>query len=92
MNRFQKNIILITLILLLLPLIAMQFTIEINWSLMDFILMGVILIATGFSIDIIIRKINPKYKIAIVIAVLILFFLLWAELAVGIFNSPISGT
>ncbi|UQD57153.1 hypothetical protein [Flavobacterium sp. K5-23] len=92
----KKRIVIITLItvtLLLVPLIAMQFTEEVKWTLMDFVVAGVLLFGTGFLCEIAIRKTkNVKYRIAICLAILIVLLLIWAELAVGIFGTPFSGS
>ena len=78
-NRFFR-IALITCLLLLVPLIAMQFTNEVNWGIMDFLLGGFLLFCLGISLDIIIRKFSkPTYQIGLVIILLILFLLVWAE-------------
>ncbi len=85
-------IFLITGILLMIPLIAMQFTSEVNWNVMDFIIAGVLLMSTGLIINYIQRKLIPKkYRTLIIISVVILLFLLWSELAVGIFGTPFAG-
>ncbi|MCJ7465357.1 MAG: hypothetical protein MUO53_01515 [Maribacter sp.] len=79
--------------LLLIPLIAMQFTEEVRWSLTDFVVAGVLLLGSGFLCDLALRKINKKsYQIAIVGAILVLLLLIWAELAVGIFGTPMAGS
>lgn len=92
-TKSQKNIGLLILVLLLIPLIVMQFTNEVNWTVFDFIIMGGLLSIIGFSCELMYRKItNPKIKISLIISLLILFLLIWAELAVGIFNSPIAGS
>jgi len=71
----------------------MQFTNEVNWTLFDFIVAGVLLLGTGLVFDLVIRKTkNIKYRIAISVALLIILLLVWAELAVGIFGTPISGS
>jgi hypothetical protein len=81
------------LLLLLIPLTAMQFSSEVNWSLFDFVIMGVLLLALGFSIRFIRNKKSVlKYPLLMIIAVVVLFFIIWAELAVGIFGSPIAGS
>ena len=89
----QKKIGISIAFLLLIPLIAMQYTTEVNWSVKDYILMGGLLSIIGFSCEFMYRKItNPKNKISLIISLFILFLLIWAELAVGIFNSPIAGS
>ena len=92
-NKRRISILLIVAFLLLIPLIAMQFTNEVNWTLSDFIVAGVLLLGTGLIFDLVLRKTkNTKYRIAISVAVLIILLLVWAELAVGIFGTPISGS
>jgi hypothetical protein len=85
----RKNIKLYLFIIgltLLTPLIAMQFTNEVNWNIMDFIVAGFLLLGTGLACNFVIQKVkNTKFRIAICLAILVLLFLIWAELAVGIF-------
>ena len=79
--------------ILSIPLIAMQFTSEVNWSLSDFIIMGVLLTGTGLTGELAYRKIqNPVSRILAIAAILLALFLIWAELAVGIFGSPFAGS
>jgi len=93
MNKSLKIILLTVTSLLLIPLIAMQFTDEVNWSLFDFLIAAVLLFGTGFMIDLVIRKTNNlKYRVTILVVIIITFFLIWAELAVGIFGTPFSGS
>ncbi|MGB1405241.1 MAG: hypothetical protein ACPG6F_06165 [Flavobacteriaceae bacterium] len=81
------------LLILLIPLTAMQFSSEVNWSLFDFVIMGFLLLALGFSIRFIRNKKSVlKYPLLMIIAVVVLFFIIWAELAVGIFGSPFAGS
>ncbi len=91
----NKRLIIIVLtiaILLLIPLTAMQFTDEVNWTLFDFVVAGTLLLGTGLMCELAIRKINKiKYRIAICVALLVALLLIWAELAVGIFGTPFSG-
>ncbi|WP_299820302.1 hypothetical protein [uncultured Pontibacter sp.] len=92
-NKRLKLIVLSVGLLLLIPLIAMQFTNEVNWDLADFIIMGILLLATGLTCELIIRKVkNLDYRIGIIAVVLVALFLIWAELAVGIFGSPFAGS
>jgi hypothetical protein len=76
----------ITVGILLIPLIAMQFTGEVNWNISDFVVMGTMIFVTGLLIDFL-RKRMGKYKIAGIFTVLLLFLWLWAELAVGVFTN-----
>ena len=92
-NKRLKYILLIVAVILLIPLIAMQFTDEVNWNLLDFVVAAVLLLGTGLILDLISRKIkNIQTRTAISVALVIVFLLVWAELAVGIFGSPISGS
>lgn len=90
-NRFF--IILISVVfLLLIPLIAMQFTDEVNWGPFDFVVGGVLLLSAGLIIDLVLRKIKKtNYRIAMIAAILVLLLLIWAELAVGVFGTPFGG-
>ncbi|NOR87914.1 MAG: hypothetical protein GQ527_09915 [Bacteroidales bacterium] len=92
-NKRLSIIVLISVIILLLPLIAMQFTDEVNWTLLDFVIAGILLTGTALMLEITIRKVkNTSYRIVIIIAILIALFLIWAELAVGIFEGSFSGS
>ena len=80
-------------ILLMIPLIAMQFSEEVNWEAMDFIVAGSLLLFVGLGIEIVLRKVKEKkYRIILSIAFLVILALVWTELAVGVFGSPLSGT
>ncbi|MEM9673938.1 MAG: hypothetical protein ACFB15_11990 [Cyclobacteriaceae bacterium] len=82
-----------TLALLLIPLIAMQFTDEVNWSPQDFLVMGLLLFGLGSSIELILRRIKKiEYRIILLGLALLTFLLIWAELAVGIFGTPFAGS
>jgi Kef-type K+ transport system membrane component KefB len=94
MRNKRLNIILSTVvILLLIPFIAMQFTTEVDWGISDFIIMGILLFGTGLLCELVMRKENNvKKRILICGAILFAFFLIWAELAVGIFGTPFAGS
>lgn len=82
----------LVIIVLLIPIIAMQFTNEVHWSVMDFVMAGILLFGTSLAIEFVLRKVKSnKHRILICGIILFTIFLLWAELAVGIFGSPISG-
>lgn len=50
-NRIFIWIALATGLILSIPLIAMQFTSGVNWTLADFVVMGTLLMATGFTLS-----------------------------------------
>ena len=80
-------------LLLIIPLIAMQLTDEVEWSLFDFIIMGTLLLITGLMGEIISKKVKKyKHRVILYIVVIIIFFLIWAELSVGIFGTPFAGS
>ena len=82
----------IVVTILLIPLIAMQFTDEVNWQLTDFVIFGGLLLGVGILIDMTLQKLKTsKFKTPIIIAIVILFLLIWAELGVGIFGTPFAG-
>ncbi|PHR11099.1 MAG: hypothetical protein COA40_12260 [Aequorivita sp.] len=92
-NKRLIGILIVVAIILLIPLIAMQFTDEVNWDLFDFIVMGGLLLGTGLSCEIVLRMVkNTTHRIIICGIILIMLFLVWAELAVGIFGTPIAGS
>lgn len=79
--------------LLLIPFIAMQFSNSVDWKMLDFIVMGVLLAGTGLLIELVLRRVkHTKDRLLICGAVLLIFLLVWAELAVGIFGTPIAGS
>ena len=94
MKTQRFNIIIsIVAFLLLIPFLAMQFTDEVNWSLFDFAVMGIMLLSTGILLDLVLRKVKTiQNRLLVGFVVLLAFFLIWAELAVGIFGSPFAGS
>ena len=79
-------------LLLLIPLIAMQLTNEVNWSFFDFIIMGGMLTITCLLIGIILKKVNnSKNRLILIVTIVMIFFLIWVELAVGLFGTTFAG-
>lgn len=92
-NKRLIIILSIVVCILFIPLIAMQFTDEVNWTLADFIIGGILLFGFGFLIDLVFRKLNTSRHKVLIISILILaLILIWMELAVGLFNSPLAGS
>jgi hypothetical protein len=93
-NKRVYAILVTAAFLLTIPLIAMQFPATgFNWSLSDFVVAGVLLFGTGLAIEFVLRKVKVlKYRLMICAAILLVLFLVWAELAVGIFGTPFAGS
>ncbi len=92
-NKRVIVILSIIIFLLCIPLVAMMFTNEVNWDFPDFLVAGIILFGTGLVSEFVMRKVkNFHKKMWILAAILIMVILLWIELAVGIFGTPLSGS
>jgi hypothetical protein len=71
----------------------MRFTSGVKWGPFDFIIAGILLFGTGLAIEFVLRKVKKlEYRLALCAAILIGLFLVWAELAVGIFGTPLAGS
>lgn len=80
-------------LLLLTPALAMQFTSEVDWSVSDFAIMGVLLTALGLAIEIAMRLLRTwPARLTAAAAVLAIFLAIWVELAVGVFGTPFAGS
>ena len=81
------------LLLLIIPLIGISFTDEFDWSLSDFIVAGLVLLVFSLTANFIVLRIsNRNRRVFFMTILLILFLLVWAELAVGIFGTPFAGS
>ncbi len=79
--------------LLTIPLIAMQFSTGWDWDATDFIIAGFLLYGTGLACEFVLRRVRTTgRRIAICAVLLFTLFLIWAELAVGIFGTPFAGS
>lgn len=78
-------IIAATLLLLLIPLLAMQLSSEVNWDLTDFITMGALLFIAASLYVLLARQITAQKRLIVAVVVVMAFLYCWAELAVGIF-------
>ena len=85
-NKVIVWIALATGLLLLIPLIAMQFTSDVAWSLLDFVTAGALLFGTGLLFVLAARKM-PRHRVAIAIVLAVALLYIWAELAVGILTT-----
>ena len=87
-NKSIIRIALATAFILLLPLLAMQFTDEVVWDLADFAVAGVLLFGAGLTYELIARKAGHiAYRAAVGVAVAAALLLVWMNLAVGIMGN-----
>jgi hypothetical protein len=71
--------------IILLPLVAMQFTDEVNWNGADFIFAGILLGGTGLLFELAARKSpNNAYRAGAAAAIANAFLLVWITGAVGV--------
>jgi hypothetical protein len=67
--------------LLLIPYFAMKFGDEVNWTAIDFITMGVMLLVTGLAIEVALRIVKLTWmRVAAVLVILFGFVMVWGTL------------
>lgn len=86
-NKIFAGIAVGTVAILSVPLIAMQFTSEVDWKLPDFIIIGTFLFGTGFLFVHMARVTPRKYRVLLGLGFVAAVLYIWAELAVGIFTN-----
>ncbi|GAA0648517.1 hypothetical protein [Brevundimonas lenta] len=65
--------------LLVLPAVAMQFTGEVNWTTLDFLFAGGVLIGAGLLYEVAASRISaPVYRTVVGLAVIALVLAVWA--------------
>ena len=58
----------------------------------DFIIAGIIIFSVTQLILVLLKTTkHPKIKVILVTLIIVLFLLIWIELAVGIFGTPVAG-
>ena len=73
--------------LILTPLVAMQFTSEVNWTASDFVFAIVMFGSVGLGLEMAVRKGNRAYMMAAALALLVSFLSVWFTGAVGIIGN-----
>ncbi len=92
-NKRLLGILITATVLITLPAIAMLFTSEVNWSPFDFVVAAVLLFGTGLACEFVLRKVKrTSSRLLILGAILFALFMVWAELAVGVFGTPFAGS
>ena len=88
---FQRTLVVLSL--LLIPLVAMQFTDQVDWSFGDFLVMAGLLFSLTMAVAVVRQKVREKtQRIGLIALLLLIFLLIWAELAVGIFGTFLAGS
>jgi hypothetical protein len=66
---------------------------DLDWSGFDFLVMASLILSLSILINLILYYFNSsRLKLLLVFILVILFLLIWAELAVGIFGTPFAGS
>ena len=93
LGRSILKVFVATGLLLLIPLVAMLFTNEVNWDETDFIVMGILLSTIGLLYVGLSRMVKTRaQRITVGVVLFLVFFFTWAELAVGVFGTPWAGS
>ena len=84
---------LLNMMIKILPIVGLLLlTDEVNWSFYDFIIMGALLTIIGLLIGIVLKKVKYyKYREVFIVIIVMMFLLIWAELAVGLFGTQFAG-
>lgn len=92
-NKDIATVFVVSAAILMIPFLAIQLSDDWDWNLFDFIVIGILLIGTGFLVILASRKIkNINYRLTVIFALIGGLLLTWAELAVGIFGTPFAGS
>ena len=75
------------LLLLCIPLIGNIFVDGFSWSFFDFIIMGslILLFSSGINL-VLLRQKSIQYNVTVIGVLVLIFLIIWAELAVGILS------
>jgi hypothetical protein len=86
--RYFVGLALAAAFILLLPLLAMRITDEVNWDLADFAVAWTLLVGAGLTYKLVVRKMgNIAYRAAVGVAVATALLIIWINLAVGIIGT-----
>jgi hypothetical protein len=84
-RKYLARLALATGLFLLIPLVAMQFTKEVNWTLSDFAFAGVMVFGTGLLYQLVAsRASTAAYRLGVALSLAAGFLLIWLNVAVGL--------
>ncbi len=88
LGKSISYVVAVTAAVLMIPLVAMQFTGEVDWTGSDFVIAGILLMVTGLAFVFASRTVKTaKQRVAAGGLIALAFLYVWAELAVGIFTN-----
>ena len=82
----------ITVAVLLVVFLASLLSEQVTWSIYDFLIGGGLIFFFVTIETILWNKLKSKHRLFVVLFVLLVFLILWAEMAVGLFDSPLAGS
>lgn len=83
----------VTVIVLSIPMIAMQLSSEWDWGIADFVIIGALVFTTGLVFEFVVRKLKkPAHRVVFGLLLLLALLAVYGELAVGIFSTPLAGS
>lgn len=85
------RIVIATLVLLLIPFLAGKASDSIVWNTADYVAAAFLLIAASIGIELVLAKTKGYTRNILAVIIILVAVLCWAEIAVGVFGSPIHG-
>jgi len=82
----------ITVAVLLVVFLASLLSDQVMWSIYDFLIGGGLIFVFATIEVILWNKLKSQHRLFVVLFVLLVFSILWAEMAVGLFDSPLAGS
>lgn len=94
-ENYQRRKIIVRAIvaILMLPIIGMMISENVNWSIADFVIAAILLSIVGLGVDSVFSKLKTRRsRMLALMIIFIVFALVWGELAVGLFGTPWAGS
>lgn len=95
MTKQQKAALIFAIpsLLMVAAFVANNFAEGFNWTGSDFLIAAVLLFGTASFIYMIVNSnLSVREKIMISIVIVLILMVIWVEMAVGLFGSPIAGS
>lgn len=95
MTKQQKTALIFAIpsLLMVAAFVANNFAEGFNWTVSDFLIAAFLLFGTASFIYMIVNsKLSVRAKTMISIVIVLILMVIWVEMAVGLFGSPIAGS